>query len=57
MSDLARNKTDKHGRVGVFLKTIILLRLAGYKMTITNSALRPSSVIYHIRHILHALVE
>ena len=31
----------------VFNKTIILLRLAGYEMIITNSALRASLVIYH----------
>ena len=39
-----------HGRVvdpGVFNKTIIILGLAGYKMIITNSALRASLVIYH----------
>jgi len=31
----------------VFNKTIILLGLAGYRMIITNSALRASLVIYH----------
>ena len=31
----------------VFNKTIFLLELAGYKMIITNSALRASLVIYH----------
>ena len=31
----------------VFNKTIIPLGLAGYEMIITNSALRPSLVIYH----------
>ena len=31
----------------VFNKTIILLRLAGYEMIVSNSALRASLVIYH----------
>ena len=41
---------NQHGRVvdpGVFNKIIILLGLAGYKMIITNLALRASLVMYH----------
>ena len=44
------NIQNQHGRVvdpGVFNKTIILLGLAGYKMIITNPALRGSFIIYH----------
>ena len=40
---------NQHGRVidpGVFNKTIILLRLDGYKIIITNSALRALLDIY-----------
>ena len=32
---------------GVFNKTILLLGLAGYKVIISNSVLRPLLVIYH----------
>ena len=41
---------------GVFNKKITLLGIAGYKMIITNSALRASLVIYHFISSAH-LVE
>ena len=53
--DRGRNRWFS-GRVvdaGLFNKTIILLGLAGYKIIITNSALRATLVTYHFTSTSH----